>query len=65
MAPTNRVYEPHIFEGRVMLPDEQEQQLYKELLESERIEVVSDSMRELIEDVWPELAHKLPPKEEH
>jgi hypothetical protein len=48
-----------------MLPDEQEQQLYKELREFERIEFVSDSMRELIEDVWPELADKLPPKEEH
>jgi hypothetical protein len=59
-----RVYEPRIFESRVMLSDEQEQQLYKELLESERIELVSDSMRELIEDVWPELAHKLPPKED-
>jgi hypothetical protein len=59
-----RVYEPRTFEGRVMLPDEQEQQLYRELLEFERIGVVSDSMRELIEDVWPELAHKLPPKEE-
>jgi hypothetical protein len=47
------------------LPDEQEQQLYRELLEFERIGVVSDSMRELIEDVWPELAHKLPPEEEH
>jgi hypothetical protein len=28
----------------------------------ERIKAVSDPMRELIEDLWPELAHKLPPK---
>jgi hypothetical protein len=32
------------------------------LLEFERIEGVSDSMRELIEDLWPELVHRLPPK---
>jgi hypothetical protein len=34
----------------------------KGLLEFERIEGVSDSMRELIEDLWPELVHRLPPK---
>jgi hypothetical protein len=27
----------------------------------ERIEAVSDAMRELMEDLWPELVHKLPP----
>jgi IstB-like ATP binding protein len=26
-------------------------------------EAVSDPMRELVEDLWPELVHKLPPKE--
>jgi hypothetical protein len=26
------------------------------------IEALSDPMRELIEDLWPKLAHKLPPK---
>jgi hypothetical protein len=34
----------------------------KGLLEFERIEGVSDSMRELIEDLWPELVHRLPLK---
>ena len=57
-----RVYDPRIFEGRVMLPDEIEQ-IHQELLEFEIIEAVSDPMRELIEDLWPELVHKLPPKE--
>jgi hypothetical protein len=28
----------------------------------ERIEGISDSMRQLIEPVWPELIHKLPPE---
>jgi hypothetical protein len=34
----------------------------REGLEVERIEVISDPMRELIEELWPELVHKLPPK---
>jgi hypothetical protein len=34
----------------------------KGFLEFERIEAVSDSMRELIEDLWPELVHRLPQK---
>jgi len=45
-----------------MLPDEIEG-IHQELLEFEIIEAVSDPMRELIEDLWPELAHKLLPKE--
>jgi len=61
MTQAKRIYDPRIFEGRVMLPEEQEQ-LYELLLKSERFEDVSNSMRELIEDEWPELAHKLPPK---
>ena len=52
-----RPYEPRIFEGRVMLPEEQEQ-IYMQLLTSKRMESVTDSMRELILEEWPELAHK-------
>lgn len=48
-----------------MMQQKEFEQLHKELLKFDRIEVVSDDMRELIEDVWPELAHKLPPKETH
>ena len=59
-----RTYEPRIFEGRVMLPEEQEQ-IYMELLTCKRMESVSDAMRELILEEWPELAHKLPPKKPH
>jgi hypothetical protein len=61
MAPKNHVYEPRIFEGRVMLPQEQEQ-IYMQLLTSKRMEFVTHSMRALILEEWPELAHKLPPK---
>jgi hypothetical protein len=46
------------------MPDEIER-IHKEVLEFDSIEAISDSMRELIEDLWPELVHKLPPKESH
>jgi hypothetical protein len=64
MAPAKRVYEPRIFEGRVMLAEEQEE-IYMRLLTSKHMESVTDSMRELILEEWPELAHKLPPKRPH
>jgi hypothetical protein len=35
---------------------------HKEVLDFERIEAISEPMRELIEDLWPELLSKLPPK---
>jgi hypothetical protein len=54
-------YEPRVFDGRIMISDEIER-IHKEVLSFERIEAVSDPMRELIEDLWPELVHKLPPK---
>jgi hypothetical protein len=38
-------------------------QFYEQLLEFERMEYVSPPMRELILDVWSELAHKLPPED--
>jgi hypothetical protein len=47
MTEKKRTYEPRIFEWRAMLPEEQEG---------------SDSMRKLILEEWPELAHKLAPK---
>jgi hypothetical protein len=62
MKKPKRIYELRGFRGRMMQQKEFEQ-LHRELLEFDRIEAVADDMRELIEDVWPELAHKLPPKE--
>jgi hypothetical protein len=32
------------------------------MCEVEHISIVSDEMREVVEELWPELAHKLPPK---
>jgi hypothetical protein len=38
------------------------ERLHKFLLETQCLSEVSDDMRELVEDEWPELVHKLPPK---
>ena len=62
MAKKRRDYEPQIFDGRVMTPADLER-VHKEIRGFERIEAVSDEMRTLIEELWPELVHKLPPKE--
>jgi hypothetical protein len=35
------------------------------MMEIERISVISDEMRAVVEEEWPELAHKLAPKETH
>jgi hypothetical protein len=59
-----RVYEWRVFQGRIMMPDEIER-IHKEVLEFERIEAISEPMRELIEDLRPELVHKLPRKRPH
>jgi hypothetical protein len=56
-----RIYQPRVFDSRVIMPDEIER-IHKDLLQFERIEAISDPMRELIEELWPELVHKLPPK---
>jgi hypothetical protein len=61
MSKKRRVYQPRVFDGRIIMPDEIER-IHKEVLDFERIDAISDPMRELIEDLWPELVHKLPPK---
>ena len=38
------------------------ERLHKFLLETEGLPEVSDDMRQLVEEEWPELVHKLPPK---
>jgi hypothetical protein len=64
MAKKRRVHQPRVFDGRIIESDEIER-IHKEVLEFESIEAISDPMRELIEDLWPELVHKLPPKRPH
>jgi hypothetical protein len=57
-------YESRVFDGRIIHSAEIER-IHKEVLDFERIEAISDPMRELIEDLWPELVTKLPPKRPH
>ena len=54
-------YELRVFDGRIIHSAEIER-IHKEVLDFKRIEAISQPMRELIEDLWPELANKLPPK---
>ena len=57
-------YESRVFDGRI-IHSAQIERIHKEVLDFERIEAISDPMRELIEDLWPELVTKLPPKRPH
>jgi hypothetical protein len=52
---------PRIVAGKVMTPADL-RRLHKYMLEIEKVAVISDEMRAVIEREWPELAHKLPPK---
>ena len=61
MTKKRRVYISRVVGDQVMATADLER-LHKELLEYERIDFISDEMRAVIEDLWPELAHKLPPK---
>jgi hypothetical protein len=56
-----RVYQPRIVSGKVMMPADLKR-LHKYMLEIEHISVISDEVRAVVEEEWPELAHKLPPK---
>jgi hypothetical protein len=57
-----RVYLPRVLgSGQVMIPADLKR-LHKYMLEIEGIDHISDEMRVVIEELWPELAHKLPPK---
>ena len=57
-----RTYQPRILDdGKVMMPADLKR-LHKYMMEIEGISVISDEMRTVVEEKWPELAHKLPPK---
>jgi hypothetical protein len=56
-----RIYLPRIISDHIMVQEDFER-LYKFLLETEDLPEVSDDMRDLVEEEWPELVHKLPPK---
>jgi hypothetical protein len=56
-----RVYAPRLISDHIMVQEDFER-LHEFLLETEGLSEVSDDMRELIEEEWPELVHKLPPR---
>ena len=56
-----RIYAPRIISDHIMVEEDFER-LHKFLLETECLSEVSDDMRELVEEEWPELVQKLPPK---
>jgi len=55
------IYAPRLVSHHIMVKEDFER-LHKFLLETEGLSEVSDDMRQLVEDEWPELVHKLPPK---
>lgn len=46
---------------KVMMPADLKR-LHKYMLDVEHIGIISDEMRAVVEERWPELARKLPPK---
>jgi hypothetical protein len=56
-----RSYSPRVGAGHVMTPADLPR-LHKYMLEIEKVSVISDEMRTVVETEWPELTHKLPPK---
>jgi hypothetical protein len=46
---------------KLMMPADLKR-LYKYMLDVEHIGIISDEMLAVVEELWPELAHKLPPK---
>jgi hypothetical protein len=60
MSKRRRTYTPRIVGDKVMPADLK--RLHKYMREVEHIGIVSDEMRKVVEELWPELAHKLPPQ---
>ena len=58
---SKRIYAPRIISDHIMVQEDFER-LHKFLLETESLPEASDDMRQLVEEEWPELVHKLPPK---
>ena len=56
-----RIYAPRLISDHIMVQEDFER-LHKFLVETEGLSEISDDMRELVEEEWPELVHKLPPR---
>jgi hypothetical protein len=54
-------YEPRIVGGKVMMPADL-QRIHSSVLNGTMTGMISEEMRAVVESLWPELLHKLPPK---
>jgi hypothetical protein len=61
MTKKRRVYQPRVVGGQIMMQADLER-LHKYMVEIEGVHAISDEMRAVVEELWPELTHKLPPK---
>jgi hypothetical protein len=61
MIKKRRTYLPRIVGDKVMMPADLKR-LHKYMLEIEGVDAISDEMRAVVEELWPELVHKLPLK---
>jgi hypothetical protein len=61
MKKKRRAYSPRVVGGQLMLQADFER-LHRYMREIERIDHISDEMRAVVEEFWPEFAHKLPPR---
>jgi hypothetical protein len=61
MKRRRRVYISRVVGNQVMTSADPER-LHKYMLDIEGVHAISDEMRAVVEELWPELAHKLPPK---
>ena len=55
MAKKHRIYKARLVAGKIMLPADLVR-LHKYMLEIEHIDHISDEMRAVVEELWPELA---------
>ena len=61
MPKKRRVYISRVVGDQVMTSADLER-LHKYMLEIEGVDAISDEMRAVVEELWPELSHKLLPK---
>jgi alpha-galactosidase len=55
--------EAHLCTAAYLRPHQEDfERLHKFLVETDGLSEVSDDMRKLVEEEWPELVHKLPPR---
>jgi hypothetical protein len=58
---TKKPVKRYTVDGKPMTPDDL-RRLHDHLVDIEAISVISDEMRIVVENEWPEFIHKLPPR---